>query len=656
MEAQMTKWALSAGDIEGGVKELMNKTTGMYDEISALQGEKVSEALSKLTEVHRYYDSLSCLYDFPSQVSADKAVRDASVEADRVLSDFSVAMSARKDVFDVMCSYGETYTPPTPESVRLLARVIRDGKRVGLHLEKAKQDRIKEINSKMSSLGIEFQNNMNEDKTAMFFKTEQLKGCSEDFVKGLERNEAGEHKVTLQYPCLYPILKQCSVEATRKQLLITRYSMCKDLNTPILEELVKLRAEKAGLLGYPTHSDFILDARMAKTKDTVKTFLTDMVGKMKEPLSAEFEGFLEIKERECKENGEECCGSVQPWDIYHYMQITEKEKYSVDTELLKQYFPMDIVTKGLLEIYQLIFNLRFEKIENAPVWHPDVQLFSVFDKTTSAFLGQFYMDLHPRDGKYGHAAVFGLQPGCVKSDGERQPAVCALVCNFTAPTADKPSLLYHSEVETYFHEFGHAMHQICSQTEHTYFSGTRVERDFVEAPSQMLENWCWEKDSLKMMSGHYKDGTAIPCDLLEKLVCSKLANVATTTCRQLVFGLFDQDIHTRENADTAQCFSNAHSLVMGNPAPEGTNFAAQFGHMAGGYDAQYYGYMWSEVYSEDMFQTVFKETGVLSPEGGMKYRTCILQPGGSVDAFDMLKNMLGRDPNSDAFFKAKGFA
>ena len=167
-------------------------------------------------------------------------------------------------------------------------------------------------------------------------------------------------------------------------------------------------------------------------------------------------------------------------DFYHALkrnqlfQITEKEKYSVDTELLKEYFPMDIVTKGLLEIYQLIFNLRFEKIENAPIWHPDVQLFSVFDKTTSAFLGQFYMDLHPRDGKYGHAAVFGLQPGCVKSDGERQPAVCALVCNFTAPTAEKPSLLYHSEVETYFHEFGHAMHQICSQTEHTYFSGRNL--------------------------------------------------------------------------------------------------------------------------------------------------------------------------------------
>ena len=154
-----------------------------------------------------------------------------------------------------------------------------------------------------------------------------------------------------------------------------------------------------------------------------------------------------------------------------YFQITEKEQYSVDTEQLKQYFPMDVVTKGLLQIYQDIFNLRFEEISDAAAWHPEVKLFSVFDKTTSAFLGQFYMDLHPRDGKYGHAAVFGLQPGCVKSDGERQPAVCALVCNFTAATADKPSLLYHSEVETYFHEFGHAMHQICAQTEHSYFAG-----------------------------------------------------------------------------------------------------------------------------------------------------------------------------------------
>jgi len=299
MEAQMTKWTLSCEEIKSGVEELVKNTRKHYDAIAALKGDQISTALAKITEADRFYDSQCNLYDFPSQVSADKAIRDASVEAEKVLSEFSVEMGARKDVFDVMCEYNSKCTPSTPESVRLIKRVIRDGKRVGLHLSKEKQERIKEINTRMSNLGIEFQNNMNEDKTVLYFQTDQLKGCSEEFISGLEKDAEGKHKVTLQYPLLYPILKQCVIGETRKKLLVTRYSMCKDLNTPILEELVKLRSEKALLLGYNTHSDFILDARMAKKKDTVKNFLEDMVGKMKEPLKKEFEGFLQIKEREC---------------------------------------------------------------------------------------------------------------------------------------------------------------------------------------------------------------------------------------------------------------------------------------------------------------------------------------------------------------------
>jgi len=376
---------------------------------------------------------------------------------------------------------------------------------------------------------------------------------------------------------------------------------------------------------------------------------------LNEPLKKEFDDFLKIKEKECAENNEAFNGVIAPWDIYHYMQVTEKERYSVDTEQLKEYFPLEKVTKGLLQIYQKILNLKFIEIKDAPTWNADAKLYSVFDASTDSFLGQFYIDLHPREGKYGHAAVFGLQPGCLLHSGDRQPVVCAMLCNFTAPTPDKPSLLYHTEVETYFHEFGHVMHQICSQTEHAMFSGTSVERDFVEAPSQMLENWCWVRQSLELMSGHFKDDSPIPEELMDKLVKSKHANVATIYCRQLIFGLFDQDIHSRESADTAKIFSDTHQMVMGTPAPDNTNFAAQFGHMAGGYDAQYYGYMWSKVYCEDMFQSVFTDSGVLDSGAGTKYRTCILQPGGSVDAFDMLRNMLGREPNSDAFFRSLGF-
>ncbi|KAJ3076045.1 hypothetical protein HDU98_005994, partial [Podochytrium sp. JEL0797] len=648
--------ALPAAALAALADECIARSKQLNDAVAGVKdGEHSYEnTIKPFADEDKLLTPLISSFDFPNHVSTNKEIRDASSAADTKFSAFNVEMSMRKDVFMSVQKYAAKNESLAAEDQRLVDRLLRDFKRNGLDLSESAQSRITQIKKEMSELSIQYSKNLGEENTKLEFTDKELDGMPADFLEKLPKSADGsKYVVGLKYTEAPPVLKLCNVDSTRRAMETAFNSRCLVENTAILEKLVQLRQEQATLLGFPNHASYMLDVRMAKTPETVQTFLKDLNHKLQPLLSSDLSELLALKKKAKEARNEPFDGVLHQWDVNYYMNQVEKEKFEVDHEEIKRYFPLQVVTEGLFEIYQTLLSLRFKKVQDAEVWHEDVQMYAVHNSSDDSLVGYFYMDLHPRDGKYGHAAVFGLQPQC---DG--QLPVCALVANFSKPTATAPSLLLHSEVVTYFHEFGHVFHQICSKVKLARFAGTAVERDFVECPSQMLENWCWEPTTLNLLAGHVDDRTRkIPDALMQRLVASRNANSGYTENRQLLLGLYDQAIHSSSaGGDIQALWPKMQKEVVGIEATAGTFMPSAWGHLAGGYDAQYYGYMFSQVYATDMFYAKFKEgERLLDPQAGMDYRTMILARGGSRDAIESLREFLGREPSQEAFLKSKGF-
>ena len=497
-------------------------------------------------------------------------------------------------------------------------------------------------------MGVRFQSNIDEWDDWILVDRSDLEGLPDSFADGLETDEeTGKLKVTLAYPHFIPFVENAKRRDLREQLAFKFNTQAVEANRPILEEALRLRDEIARDFDVKSWAHHRLEDRMAKNPERVAVFYDELIP----PLTAQgrkdiavMSGLLEA------DTGDT---TVRTWDWRYYDTQQRRTDYGVDPFEVASYFPMDAVLTGMFDMVQEVFGLDFDEVADPEVWHPDVRLYTIHDHESGEELAHFYLDLFPREGKYSHAAEFPLITSRRLEDGGYQNPVCAMVANFTKPTADTPSLLQHGEVETLFHEFGHVLHQNLGRTELARFSGTSVETDFVEAPSQIMQNWVWRADVLKKFARHHETGEPIPDTLVDQLVAARRLNIAVHQLRQLKYGWLDQAIHAPGPEKDLDEISREASDLSLLPIHEGTFDLASFGHLMGGYDAAYYSYMWAEVFGDDMFGR-FEEEGVTNPAVGMAYRREVLEKGGSVDADQMLVGFLGREPDNGAFLRKLG--
>ncbi len=586
--------------------------------------------------------------------SPDAKVRDAAKRAIDLFQDAVVDIEYDEGMYRSIMEYAAKHETLTGPDKKLFDDMVRGYKRMGFGLEKRKRNRLVKNLKELGRLETQFSKNIKDYRDHIAVTREQLAGLPESYVARLRTDAAGRYLVTMEYPDSIPFMENADDAHVRKMLADKLSRLGGANNIKCLKRILRIRRENAHLLGYRHHADFRTETRMAKNAKTVERFIGGLVKKVA-PLAKK-----ELKELEAfkREMTGDSRARIEYYDVAYYANHLRKKTLNVDKEKIREYFPLETVKRGMFEIYEKLFSISFRKLSGYPVWHPDVECYAVQDARGVA-LGYFFLDLYPRENKYGHCAVFPIKNGRTVSfhaDAYVAPYV-AMLTNFPKPGRGSPSLMSHEEVVVFFHEFGHIMHGLLTRAPYESQSGTSTARDFVEAPSQMLENWVWDRDMLGMMSGHYRETSRkLPDQLLRGLLAAKNFRIGYFTMRQLVLASFDYLLHTRL-APEKEILTLYRDLVrkrLGVRLGARNLFAAGFGHL-NGYDAGYYGYLWSQVYSSDMF-TRFEKEGLLNKKTGADYRAWILEKGSSIEELDLVRGFLGREPNTKAFLKGIGLS
>ncbi len=607
-------------------------------------------------------DRVTSIFFNLNSAETNKEIQEIAQEVSPLLSEFSNDIILNKDLFErVKQVYDKKEDLElTTEQATLLDRKYKAFTRNGANLPEDKQQELREIDKQLSSLSLKFGENVLAETNKFelhITKEENLSGLPQSFRDEAKEVAASRNKegwvFTLEFPSYLPFMKYADNRELRKEMALAFGS--KGFHGDELDnqenvlKIVKLRYKRAQLLGFKTHAHFILEERMAETPEKVDSFLKEMLEKAKPAAQREFDE-LEAFARE-----RDGIDHLEKWDSAYYAEKLKQKRFNLDDEKLKPYFKLENVINGVFEVAGRLYGLQFNEVNDVDKYHPDVKTYRVTDEN-GKYIALFYADFHPRPGKRDGAWMTGYKPQFVKNGKEERPHI-SIVCNFTKPSKAQPSLLTFNEVTTLFHEFGHALHGMLGETNYPSLSGANVYWDFVELPSQVLENWCYEREALEIFAKHYETGEVIPMELVEKIKESANFHEGMFTVRQLSFGMLDLSWHAIDPTGITDVKANEKQAFeptkLYPDVPENCMSTA-FSHIfQGGYSAGYYSYKWAEVLDADAFE-YFQENGIFSREIADKFKTNILSQGGTEHPMTLYKRFRGKEPSPEALLKRAG--
>ena len=651
------EWEQTPEAVAASMKNAIAKANATLDQIGAQDPAKATfkSTITALDDMG--YEASLAAYRATviKESNKDQAMRTAGENAVKVFDEWSVGVDYREDVYRAVKAFAGTKPKLSGEDQRLFEETMRDYRRAGLELPTEQRKEVEQLRKDLAKISTDFDANIIGAKAPVVFTKAELAGLPEDFFAkpGIKTGDDAYTvlaNVTWQF---HAVMENAKSGAVRKKLYVIHDSLAPK-NAALLNQMLVLRNKIALKLGYKTWADFQTETRMAKTSAGAKRYIDDLISGTQPKFDEELK---QLRLMKVAETGD-LKAKIMAWDWRYYTNQLNKQKYAVDKEALRAFFPYQKTLEGMFAIYQNIFGLKFDQIAAPYKWVDDLQLYAVTDAASGEPLGLFYLDMFPRDGKYNHFAMFEIIGGKVLPDGKYSRPTVTLMCNFPPATGDKPSLLSHSEVETLFHEFGHVLHGVLTRAKYGRFAGTNVPRDFVEAPSQMLQNWIWDKKVLDTFAADYRDpAKKIPAETISKMNDSKLATAGVLYRRQFAFASLDLAMHdAHPESDPYDCVKITNPIlekVFLPIAPE-TTFVSYFGHM-NGYDAGYYGYAWADAIAADM-ATVFEKAkdGYFDKQAGMRLRKEVYEPGDSRDAGASVEKFLGRKQSIDAFLKKIG--